>query len=62
MGCDIAYHKPPPDYCKPRCKEFKLVTMLDKVEAQCVRCTLLHEYTVDANGKGKVHFEKKARK
>lgn len=46
MGCDIANHKEQVPYCKPKCKEFHLVTWLEKIKAQCVRCSLLHEFTV----------------
>lgn len=55
MGCDDQStrreHVP---YCKPHCKEFKLVTRLENVRAQCVRCSLLHEFTVTIDGKIKI--------
>jgi hypothetical protein len=57
MGCDIAVHKEYVPYCKPKCKEFALVTCLEKVKAQCVRCSLHHDFTV-VNGKIKIVYKK----
>lgn len=55
MGCDDqSIRKEHVPYCKPDCKEFKLVRRLDDVKAQCVRCSLLHEFTVMHDGKIKI--------
>lgn len=49
MGCDV-YTKPDRvPYCKPKCKEFRLVAGhgLDQiVSAECKRCRLHHEVTL----------------
>jgi hypothetical protein len=58
MGCDIAVHKEHVPYCKPKCKEFKLVAVLENVRAQCVRCSLHHEFTI-VDGMIKIVYEKK---
>jgi hypothetical protein len=54
MGCDIANHGERVPYCKPECKEFKLVKWLDDVKAKCIRCSLLHEFTVTLDSKIKI--------
>lgn len=53
MGCDIGSVGPHVPYCKPSCKEFRLMVCLDRVVAECVRCSLHHEFTV-ANGSIKI--------
>ena len=46
MGCDLGVSGDHVPYCKPKCVQFRLVVTLDKVKAQCVRCSLHHEFTV----------------
>lgn len=58
MGCDIYTHKERVPYCKPKCKEFKLVTCLENVRAQCVKCDLNHDFTV-VDGMIKIIYRKK---
>ncbi len=51
MGCDdqstIKAHVP---YCKPECKEFRLLIWLEVVMAQCIVCRLHHDVTVTREG------------
>lgn len=60
MGCDIGSVGPHVPYCEPKCKEFRLVVWIDRVKAQCVRCSLLHEFTV-LNGEIKIEYPKESR-
>lgn len=46
MGCDIGVLPDRVPYCEPKCVEFKLVVWVDRVKAQCAKCSLLHEFTV----------------
>jgi len=50
MGCDVGVHDIHVPYCKPDCKEFKLVVRLESVQAQCTTCRLLHDFTVTLGG------------
>jgi len=57
MGCDDQrVHREHVPYCKPKCKEFRLVTRLEDVRAQCVRCSLHHEFTI-VDGKIKIVYK-----
>lgn len=47
MGCDIGIHEERPPYCKPKCKEFRLISSsIGDVRAQCVKCSLHHDFTI----------------
>jgi len=61
MGCDVFPGNEHVPYCKPKCKSFKLVTCLEDVKAQCVRCSLLHELVVE-DGVVKVLYKGKDEK
>lgn len=62
MGCDQGVSGDHVPYCKPACKEFKLVaaTWVETVRAQCVRCKLLHDFTI-LDGKIKIEQKKSSK-
>lgn len=58
MGCDIGNLNDHVPYCKPKCVQFKLKVCLDSVVAQCVICSLTHQFTVHG-GQIMVHQEER---
>lgn len=59
MGCDDQkQHTVRVSYCKPACKELKIVPGYKTCVAECVRCSLHHEFNLVAiDGKWEIRVK-----